>query len=371
MISRNDLERLAALKSDHGILTAYLSLDPRLRFMHRQAATRFKGSLKKAQRRLGNSRWREALERESSRVLDFLSESDPAGRGVVIFASEPDSIWEVLPLEFAVPSHVDIDMTTKTGILAQALDEVPRSIVAVVQRDKSRIYIAAQGRSAQQADIESEVPGQHKQGGRAQMRLERHIDFHVAEHLKKVVDELAALAKTSSYVLVLGGTDEIVNQIETMLPQFVSDRLIGSIPVDHKHDSDQQILERAARLWGDREESGETELFEQILQEAKSGRRGVLGAEPTLSALIEEKVGTLLIANDMKIKGSVCTQCDYFSAALFKTCPLCGGAGEQRDVTDHAVEKAILTWAAVEIVSSGPARERLLAEGGVGALLRY
>jgi hypothetical protein len=49
MISHQDLERLARLKSDHGILTAFIRLDPRLRFVRQQAASQFKGALKAAQ----------------------------------------------------------------------------------------------------------------------------------------------------------------------------------------------------------------------------------------------------------------------------------------------------------------------------------
>ena len=64
-------------------------------------------------------------------------------------------------------------------------------------------------------------------------------------------------------------------------------------------------------------------------------------------------------------------KCEYFSADVFEVCPLCGGRAEQRDVTDRAVEKAILTGAEAEVVSSENARARLFVEGGMGALLRY
>jgi peptide chain release factor subunit 1 len=111
--------------------------------------------------------------------------------------------------------------------------------------------------------------------------------------------------------------------------------------------------------------------LEQVVEAAKSGKRGVLGIQPTLSALVEEKVRTLLIANGLAIDGSVCTRCDYLSQITFNQCPLCGAEAEQRDITDRAVEKAILTGADAEVVSSREARERLLAEGGLGALLRY
>src|SRR5919108_5460550 len=145
MITRQDLERLATLESDHGILTAYIRLDPRLRFVRQQAASQFKGALKAAQQRIQEGRWRDALERESSHVLDFLSNWEPAGRGVVIFSCRPETLWEVLPLEILVPNLVDVDRTTKTAILAEALADSPHFVVAVLQRDKARIYIAEQG----------------------------------------------------------------------------------------------------------------------------------------------------------------------------------------------------------------------------------
>jgi peptide chain release factor subunit 1 len=371
MISREDLERLAQLKSDHGILTAYIRLDPRLRFVRQQAASQFKRAVKAAQARLQNDRWQHALDRESSHVLKFLSTSEPAGQGLVIFSCRPESVWEFLPLEIPVPNFVDVDAITKTGILAQALDEVPRFVVAVLQRDKTRIYIAEQGTSEQQAQLATDVPGQHKQGGRSQMRFQRHIDFHVAEHLKKTAEEIERLTQAGTFDLLLGGTDEIITETLTVLSEPVAKRVRGRFPVDYKHDTEQQILERAERAWKDREQFEEANLVEEVVTAAKSHRRGVLGVEPTLSALVEEKVRTLLIANGVTIEGCVCTRCDYFSKGDFKICPLCGADTEHRDLTDRAVEKAILTGAEAEVVSSTEARARLVAEGGLAALLRY
>ena len=324
-----------------------------------------------AQRRIQESRWRDALERESSHVLNFLSNWEPSGRGLVIFSCRPEALWEVLSLEILVPNLVDVDTTTKTGILAGTLEEFPRFVVAVLQRDQARIYIAEQGTSEEQVAFTSDVPGQHKQGGRSQMRFQRHIDFHVAEHRKKVADEIAKLAETGSLTLALGGTDEIVDEMVKTLPEPIARTVIGRFPVDYKHDTEQQILERAELAWKNRQQFEEIKLVDQVFDAAKSGMRGVLGIESTLSALVEEKVRTLLIPDGLGIEGSVCTRCDYFSAQDFKGCPLCGGDAEHRDVTDRAVEKAILTGAEVEVVSASDARDRLLGEGGLGALLRY
>jgi peptide chain release factor subunit 1 len=370
MISRQDVERLARLRSDHGILTAYIRLDPRLRFVRQQAASQFKGALKAAQLRVPD-RWRNALDRETSHVLDFLSDTEPTGRGMVIFSCRPEALWEVLPLEILVPNFIDIDTTTKTGILAAALQESSRLIVAVLQRDRARIYFAEQGTSEETSQVTTEVPGQHKQGGRSQMRFQRHIDYHANEHRKKVVDELASLTQTGPFELALGGTDATIDELLKTLPEPIVKRIIGKFPVDYKQDTEQQIVERAELVWKDRQQSEEVQLVNQVFDAAKSRMRGVLGVEPTLSALVEEKVRTLLVADGLRIEGSVCTRCDYFSAEMLKSCPLCGGDVEQREVTDRAVEKAILIGAEPQVITASGARDRLLGEGGLGALLRY
>ena len=108
MISHQEIERLANLKSDHGILTAYLRIDPRLRFVRQQAASQFKGALKAAQRQIQGGRWKDALERESAHVLNFLANREPAGRGMVIFSCRPEGLWKNLQLGVPRPSVVDV-----------------------------------------------------------------------------------------------------------------------------------------------------------------------------------------------------------------------------------------------------------------------
>ena len=92
MLSRSDIERLAKLKSEHGILSAYVRMDPRLRYLRQQAATQFKGALKEAERRLQESRWKEALKRESDYVLNFLTSWEPTGQGLAIFSCRPENL---------------------------------------------------------------------------------------------------------------------------------------------------------------------------------------------------------------------------------------------------------------------------------------
>jgi peptide chain release factor subunit 1 len=243
--------------------------------------------------------------------------------------------------------------------------------VAVVQRDRAQLYLGVQGALDEQGHVDSNVPGQHKQGGRSQMRFERHIDFHVAEHLQKVAAEIDALAQKFPFELALGGTDQIVTELQRSLPEPIARKVIGHFPVDYKHDGEQEILQQAELLWREREQRQENDLVDQVVTAAKSAGQGALGVGPTLDALVQEKVRILLIAEGLTIDGSVCQSCGYLAATRFDRCPFCGAAAEQREITDRAVEKALLTSAEVETVTAAGARDRLLAAGGLGALLRY
>lgn len=372
MLSRQDLARLGALRSDEGIVSVYLSIDPHLMYDRGHPAAEFKGAAKRLIQRTQDSRWLAVLEREKGRILDFLEGWQPRGRGLVIFSSSPAGIWEVLNLGVPVPSFVDVDATTHTGILAQVLDEYPRFVVALVEADKARIYVAEQGSHQRQAEIASEVPGWHDQGGWSQARFQRHIEFHTAGHLKRVAEELERLYHRRPFKrLALGGTETTVHELQRLLPQDLARRPVGAFPVNFKHESDEEALARARRLLVEDERRAERELVSRIVDAAHSGGHGAVGFDDTIAAVREGRVRTLVVAQGVTREGSACTRCDYFAARPLQRCPLCGGPAEPApDIVERTIERAYLSGAEVNVVL-GEAREWLLARGGLGAVLRY
>lgn len=372
MISHKELKRLANLRSDEGILSVYLKIDPRLGYDRGQAVAKFKGALSRFQRTAADDDQLAVAEREKDRVLSFLEQGPPSGRGLAIFSSQPSDIWEVVSLDVMVPTSVSVDTTTHTSLLMQVLDEHPRFVVAVVQRDHAAIYTSQQRTADEVAEIESAVPGRHAQGGWAQARFQRHIEFHVERHLKKVVDEIEELFYERPFNrLVVGGSEEAVNELIGMLPDPLSRRVIGTFPVDLKHQTEEEVLDQARQVLREEERRSEKDLIKQIVSSAESGGRGAAGIEPTISAVREGRVHVLAVADGVTTGGFACQRCDYLSAQEFARCPVCGGDGEPiPDVIERAMEKAYSTGARVEIVF-GEAREWLLARGGLGAVLRY
>ncbi|HJS75548.1 MAG TPA: Vms1/Ankzf1 family peptidyl-tRNA hydrolase, partial [Vicinamibacteria bacterium] len=210
------------------------------------ALTTFKSAWKRFERRESSERWKEAGRRERGRIESFLSEWSPVTRGIAIFACEPAGVWEAIPLAVPLTTHLSVDSGTWTRPLAMLLDESPRLVACVVQRDKATLYLSQQREAELKAKVESDVPGRHDQGGWSQARFARHREFLVGQHLDGVVDALVELDERAPFDrLILGGTSEITSEIERRLPTPLRSRLIDRIPVDVKHESPEDILEKA------------------------------------------------------------------------------------------------------------------------------
>ncbi len=261
MISRQDVTRLASLESDDGILSVYIKLDPRLRDHRAQAVSKFKGALSRFLRD-ATAVQIDIATREQDKILAFLEGTAPSGRSMAIFSSQPAGVWEAIVLDVLIPTMVTADTTTNTGSLARVLTEYPRFVLAVVQRDRATIYSSQQRSATEEADIESDVHGQHDQGGWSQARFARHIELQVERHLKQVVDELQSLQDAEPINhLVLGGTTEVVSELVNQLPDPMANLVIGSFGVDFKHETESEILEKARVILRDFERSEEEELW--------------------------------------------------------------------------------------------------------------
>ena len=98
MIDRKEIERLGRMLAAKGVVSVSVKIDPQLGYERGQPAMKFKGAYARAKRGAGASDLA-VLEREHDRILDFLKDYAPRGRGVIIYSSTPDDIWEVHPLE--------------------------------------------------------------------------------------------------------------------------------------------------------------------------------------------------------------------------------------------------------------------------------
>lgn len=370
MITRDDIARLSALTSEHGIVSAYIKVDPQLGYQRGQPVMKFKGAYARA-RRTADEAAAAAMEREHPRILEFLESWKQNGRAIAIFACSPDKIWEVIELPVMLPTYVSVGPTPDTQALARVL-EMPRVGVLLLAGGDARLYVGRPRAEEQEMSRSEEIPNRHDQGGWSQARYQRHVDFHRSNVLREVAEETAKLFHGKGFDrLVLVGIETTTKEFEGLLPDPVRKRVIGRLSADFKTESDDSILARAHEVAEQDRLSSEAALVEEAVNYAAAGGRGATGIDNTLAALTAGNVDSLLVAEGMTADGSACLSCDHFSAGKFTRCPICGSTEcEDIDVIDRAVDYAFLNGSHV-IVTGGAASALLQSHGGMAAVLRY
>jgi len=368
MVTRDEIRTLARLRDPQGVVSVYVAVRPGLMYdpMHPLAA--FKGAVTRYLQQSADPTWARALERERPRIQRWLEGRRPKGCGVVFFACKPLGLWEVRTLAFPMPTLVVVDTAPYTALLTQAMDEGEAMVVVHVQRQSAQLWVSEQRENENLETIHSEV-----QSGWSQARFQRPIEVQAVQHRAPVLEELLRLnAVRPIRHLVVGGAEPTLSEFVKELPTPLPSRLVGTFPVDAKHDAEEEILARAQQVVEDAERASERRLVQEMLDASAAGGPGVLGLDRTLTALLEGRVRTLLVAEGERQEGAVCPNCDYLAAKPFQTCPLCGAlAYPTPDVVGVAMERALLSGAHVESLL-GEAKEELLRRGHpVAAILRY
>jgi peptide chain release factor subunit 1 len=371
MIATEQLQQLLAFEGgEHGVLSVYLHLAPSLQ-VKRAYRVVFSDLAKQVREEL-DAAGREALDREVARVEQYLAELEPDSRSLVVFSCTPRDFWQVYKLPVPVADLVRFEPTPYVRPLLDALDEYERYAVALVDKERARVFTVYLGEIEEERDLFDWVPPKHKQGGWSQANYQRHHEAHVHWHLKHVAEALATLYRRRPFDrLVLAGPEEATSELRRLLPRVLQSRVVGVFPAE-LFASEAEILERTLAIERQVERANEERLVAELVDAAGAGVRAVCGAEATLDALWRGAVHKLVLAENTPLQGGQCTQCERLTASGEGACPTCGAPLRLiRDLAEQAVDRALAQDAGVEIVH-GEAAERLRAAcGGLGALLRF
>lgn len=222
--------------------------------------------------------------------------------------------------------------------------------------------------------VSDEIPGRHDQGGWSQARYQRHHEFHVLGHLKRTLDTLDDYLESSPFQrLIVAGPEEVRAQFVEILPTPLRDRLIATVSCPPTA-SRVEVMAAVAPAILDFERSQEEALVAQISELADASGRAVLGMEATLEVVVDGRVHQLAIADSVSAAGRECLACGHLDAERIDSCPRCGAGLSSLDDVDDIIERAAETVYAqggrVEVVFGDPC-EKLVARGGLGALLRF
>ncbi|MCS6803367.1 MAG: Vms1/Ankzf1 family peptidyl-tRNA hydrolase [Chloroflexota bacterium] len=368
------LERLPDLLTfdagDDLVLSVYLNVAPD-RQIGRGHEVTFVDLVRQLESQL-NPPARECLERESKRVQEALRHRIATGKSVALFSCTPRELWIQLPLPVLVAESVSLGRRPYLRPLLDVLDEHERYAVALVDKEKARLFTIFLGEIDSRATIEDLVPGKHEQGGWSQANFQRHHEAHVYWHLKRVAEGLSVLLRQRPFDrLVLAGPDEATSELRRILPRPLQQRLVATVPAE-LFLSEQEILEKTRAIEEQVEREAEKRLVDEVIETSANGGRAIYGLGPTVEAVWLGRVHHLLVAEGLRLAGSECPACGWVGVDRPATCPSCGAAPTPfEDIVERLIERTLNEGGRIEIVHGEAERKLRDVAEGLGALLRY
>jgi peptide chain release factor subunit 1 len=371
VVSPEALDRLARFEpGDARVLTAYLDLGPERR-AGRTWAIVLK-DLAHEQREGLDRKERTVLDAEVERVRTWLDDVAPGGRGVVVFSCSSRELWETFRLPAVERDELTYQRTPHLAPLVDIVEDYERYAVAVVDKERARLFTVFMGQIEETEAFEDEVPGKHEQGGRSQMQYQRDHEKHVLWHLKRVVEELTRLLERKAFDrLIVAGPQEATSELRTLLPHDLTTRLVDVVPMDSSANTS-RILEATLEIERRFEREAEDRFVGDLLDAVGPGGLGSCGIAPTLEALWAGSIRTLVISDGLRVIGSACPNCGYLQADIVERCPMCDTAMRSGDdIVDIAVRRTLDTNGEVEVVHDDAAKGLTERCGGMGAVLRF
>jgi hypothetical protein len=368
MFETEAVHELLAYRPPTPVLSVYLDLDP-------QRSTEAL--------RLELQRMLEPYELEAPGDVGVVRrhvEANPAraGRSLALFSRHDGDFFRALPLSVPVRNRARLLDRPYVKPLADLLDRFGHYGVAAVDQQGARLFFFHLGELREQGGVEGEAVRHAKRGGASSFPGRRGGATGRTEHNRETADRnLRQAARAAAEFfrenkvrrVLIGGTPANVRRFRWFLPKSWLSLVVGEFPIDLEA-SPGEVLRRAMAVAEQAEARSEAELVESVVTAAAKGGDGVVRLDPTLQAVHEGRVMTLVVRDGFRAPGFRCARCGFLTARRpTGDCPYCGASFEEiGDAVELAVRRVWRDGGEVEFV--GP-KAGLEQAGSVGGRLRY
>jgi peptide subunit release factor 1 (eRF1) len=290
-----------------------------------------------------------------------------------VFACATQSFWR----EYDLPPQLSgtelrINRHFHLKPLAQLLGAFPSLGIALVDRQRARLFDLRLGELAEREEFFHPLPRRRSDGfaGYDAGHVERHLADEARQHFKSVAEFLkSAVEKHVFDNWILGCHDTHWSLFESMLHPDVSQKLVRRFSADVAHFTNAEIRARAEEIFSQWQIRRRNEAVREAVDQARANGRGVTGLRRVLRSLEMGEVKTLLISENYLAQAVECTGCGHLDAHLVSFCPVCGR--ETREVVD--VAEAILPRVINQNIELFYIRDNaeLDGVGNIAALLRF
>lgn len=379
MISKADIEQLVERKAgrDSPILSIYLDTDQSKASNLKRG---FEVELKNILRPIKTSLDKEQLELfapDAERVRRFVSELEPAGKGLVAFCDVSENFFWTREIKVPLRNNARWSEMAYLRPLLELNDEYERYGVVLVDREHARLFSVFMGDIEEHHEVfaVADVRNLNTTGTDhmlSQAKFQHKADLHVRWHLKNVAETLEKMVERYGFDrIVLGGPIEATSELLRLLSKPLSNRLVGRFALPVKA-GEQEVLAETLKIEGQVERQNEKDFVEKLVTRDVDHHHPVaLGLESTLLALTEGRIMRLIYADGFRPKGGQCTKCGMLFARTDGSCDYCVGTIVPiDDLVERIEERVVESDVKLEEVA-GDAATRLQQVGGIGAILRF
>ncbi len=363
MIRESDLQVLTEFEGAGApVASLYLEVD-QSKHTKDEIKLRLRGMFKEAKSETDVD---EADLEQIQKFFDY--EYDWQSRSVIAFSSQKQELWQVYSLAVPVEDQLHVGETPYIKPLVNLMNDYKPYGIVIVDREMARLFEVSLGEIEEVDSVTGVEIKMHKQGGWAQARYKRNVKKQAFQNLKLAVDATMQLSQTKIHFILLGGTEENRAHFKDMLPKAQQELIAGEFTIG-MNATDSEIREKTEALAEQAHTALAEETVKELITRAEKGERAVAGLSETLSAVNQERVHTLIVAEGFKVSGYRCTNCNYIMAENGGDCDFCQSPAEEvEDIIALAVRRVQEAGGKVETVIDNADLE---GAGNIGAILRY
>lgn len=239
--------------------------------------------------------------------------------------------------------------------------------LAIVERDRARIFGYRLGRVVEHVAVERDVHGKHDQGGWSQANFQRSIAMDVLHHHKEAAQVLLSYHQDEPLdELVLAGTAEEVAEFRRHLHPYLQKVAHGEARGLPLSPSSEELLEALQRAEQELVSARRRELLARLAAGVGQGERVARGVRHVTEAANAQRIEVLFVVEGAGIPGY---RAATGALALREDEAQAYGepVGPVDDLIDEIIDKAVRDGSAIELF-----REDSRLDGHpVAALLRF
>lgn len=225
----NIIEKLNIFKN-HQVLSVYLGNEGKKAIASSALLTEFNSLIHNSLNKDQQKMFKDDIKKIEFYVRELY---DTRGKRSVVFFTSGKNLWEVLELEFYLPTLCSIFDSPYIKPITNAFKEQKKYLFLLVDRQKARLFTIHLGNIEEHEEVFGQhVPQKVRQINEAWKREDkilRHIDDHLRRHLKFIAEKTSEFAKNKHInFIVLGGHRELFSKIKKHLPHHLAKKVLDA-----------------------------------------------------------------------------------------------------------------------------------------------